>query len=356
MLVALREKIGVERIALKEGLDERQIGEVADDRPVAADDQLLGIVATESPRFHLPLEEAARPLHQRLQRGAEIELEVIAALGELPTNQGDEIGVLREEVEGHRKHPVDLRPAILGIGDGLLDPLEPVSRERLEDLLIEGLLARKVMEQARSADADGGGDVVQGRAGVAVRREAPKGLGQDEIPRRHVRRSRHWRPRLPASVPLRGMSTDRSVGVIVAIMRLLAARVVVPGSVLAPGFVDIDESNGTIAAVGRHDGPAPDRTLTPGFIDIQCNGMGELYCGTADGDEWSTLGRAALAGGVTSWFPTIVTAPLPDYGPAIERVEAAANVANAVGSGLPAIAGVHLEGPFLGGAPRRPSA
>jgi N-acetylglucosamine-6-phosphate deacetylase len=44
-----------------------------------------------------------------------------------------------------------------------------------------------------------------------------------------------------------------------------------------------------------------------------------------------------------------VTAPLDDYPPALERARAAQ--ADAQHRSLPAIAGVHLEGPFLGGAP-----
>jgi N-acetylglucosamine-6-phosphate deacetylase len=52
---------------------------------------------------------------------------------------------------------------------------------------------------------------------------------------------------------------------------------------------------------------------------------------------------------VTAYAPTLVTAPLRDYAPALGRVRAAR--ADARGQRLPTIAGAHLEGPFLGGAP-----
>jgi N-acetylglucosamine-6-phosphate deacetylase len=56
-----------------------------------------------------------------------------------------------------------------------------------------------------------------------------------------------------------------------------------------------------------------------------------------------------LAGGATSYLPTLVSAPRDGYRDALARVAAAQ--LDAAGAGLPHIEGVHLEGPFLGDAP-----
>jgi N-acetylglucosamine-6-phosphate deacetylase len=57
-----------------------------------------------------------------------------------------------------------------------------------------------------------------------------------------------------------------------------------------------------------------------------------------------------LAQGVTAWCPTLVTAPLERFASPLERIGAAMTTRGGGGS-RPEIVGVHLEGPFLGGAP-----
>jgi N-acetylglucosamine-6-phosphate deacetylase len=63
--------------------------------------------------------------------------------------------------------------------------------------------------------------------------------------------------------------------------------------------------------------------------------------------DWDSLDAALVAQGVTTWCPTLVTGPLDRYQRPLERIAAAAARPGA----RPAIAGAHLEGPFLGGAP-----
>ncbi len=132
---------------------------------------------------------------------------------------------------------------------------------------------------------------------------------------------------------------------------LAAGRVCPPGPP-APGWIAIDD--GLIVEVGS--GPAPagavdagPALLAPGFIDLQVNGVGDVDFASADADGWRRAGRAQLEEGVTSYCPTLVTAPLDEYPPALERVLAAR--ADAEDQTLPTILGAHLEGPFLGGAP-----
>lgn len=89
--------------------------------------------------------------------------------------------------------------------------------------------------------------------------------------------------------------------------------------------------------------------LSGGFVDLQVNGVGSVDFWTADGDDWRTAGQALIASGVTSYLPTLPTGPLDAYEAALERVAVAQQAAGA--AHLPHIEGVHLEGPFLGGAP-----
>jgi N-acetylglucosamine-6-phosphate deacetylase len=111
---------------------------------------------------------------------------------------------------------------------------------------------------------------------------------------------------------------------------------------VAPATVRFDGP--TVAAVDVGAGAAPDRIICPGFVDLQVNGYRAVDVASADGAAWDRLDAELLQHGVTSWFPTLVSAPLPSYAAPLARIATAA-------SRVPGIAGVHLEGPFLGGAP-----
>ena len=121
-----------------------------------------------------------------------------------------------------------------------------------------------------------------------------------------------------------------------------AARVVCPDTVLEPAVVELDGDR--IAAVGPARGPVPERTLVPGFVDLQVNGIDDIDVAHAAGRDWDRLDGLLLDTGVTTWCPTLVTAPLDAYDEPLARIATAA-----VRDGTrPTIAGAHLEGPFLG--------
>ncbi len=101
-----------------------------------------------------------------------------------------------------------------------------------------------------------------------------------------------------------------------------------------------------VAATGSLDGTPV--TLRPGYLDLQINGVDDIDFSVADGADWDRAGRRLLASGVTAYLPTICSMPLDRYDAALTRVEHARRVG---GGDLPRILGVHLEGPFLGGAP-----
>ena len=123
---------------------------------------------------------------------------------------------------------------------------------------------------------------------------------------------------------------------------LAAARVITPDRVLEPGVVEIEGA--TIVDVLPTSGPVPARTLAPGFIDLQVNGIDDVDVAHAHGGDWERLDENLITHGVTTWVPTLVTAPLDDFSAPLTRIAAAA----ARPGPRPAIAGAHLEGPFLG--------
>ena len=90
----------------------------------------------------------------------------------------------------------------------------------------------------------------------------------------------------------------------------------------------------------------PGTILAPGFIDVQVNGGG----GVLLNDDASVEGIARIAaahrrGGTTGLLPTLITDTRPTTASAIMGVAAA------IRAGVPGILGIHLEGPFL--SPRR---
>jgi N-acetylglucosamine-6-phosphate deacetylase len=113
-----------------------------------------------------------------------------------------------------------------------------------------------------------------------------------------------------------------------------------------PAWVDVDGDHVVATGVGKPAGAVDlgDAFLVPGYLDLQVNGFGAVDFATASTEETIALVEELRGYGVTACCPTLVTAPLDSYGDAIARVEAAA-------AKMPAIVGVHLEGPFLGDAP-----
>ena len=105
----------------------------------------------------------------------------------------------------------------------------------------------------------------------------------------------------------------------------------------------------SIAALGRDESPTTDLMLAPGFVDLQVNGIEDVDVWSTALDDnttaWERINQLLLDQGVTSWCPTLVTAPLDLYRVAIEFVNRQRSVL-----GTPHVIGVHLEGPFLGGA------
>ena len=79
-----------------------------------------------------------------------------------------------------------------------------------------------------------------------------------------------------------------------------------------------------IAALGRDESPTTELMLAPGFVDLQVNGIDDVdvwSTALADNTEaWKRINQFLLDQGVTSWCPTLVTAPLHSYRAAIDFV------------------------------------
>ncbi len=105
---------------------------------------------------------------------------------------------------------------------------------------------------------------------------------------------------------------------------------------------------GLIEEVRRAAGPAPDVTVVPGFIDLQVNGVDDIDVAVASVDQLDALAAKLARLGVTSWCPTLTSAPLGDLESAVGRIAAARDLERAEEASPRArIAGVHLEGPFI---------
>jgi N-acetylglucosamine-6-phosphate deacetylase len=120
------------------------------------------------------------------------------------------------------------------------------------------------------------------------------------------------------------------------------------GTSATPAWIVIGD--GRIVATGT--GPAPsgatdlgDAILAPGFVDIQVNGAGAVDFARASADEIIDTVDAFVAGGCTACLPTICSAPLESYAVMLDRL------ATVRAARPESVLGVHLEGPFLGGAP-----
>lgn len=127
---------------------------------------------------------------------------------------------------------------------------------------------------------------------------------------------------------------------------LSADRVLWPDGTLRPG--ELHWQDDRITELVPCAPPGGGTVVAPGFIDLQVNGIDDVDVTEATGADWDILAERLRAQGVTAWCPTLVTMAPDRYGPALQRIaEAMAGRRR----GQPEILGVHMEGPFLGGAP-----
>ncbi len=129
----------------------------------------------------------------------------------------------------------------------------------------------------------------------------------------------------------------------------VAARRVFDGVTVHDDAAVLIDGARIAAVIARTDVPATaavfelpdDAWLTPGFIDIQVNGGGDVLFNdepTADGIRKIVAAHRKL--GTTALLPTLISATPEKMAAALAAVEACAEAE-------PGVLGVHLEGPFL---------
>jgi N-acetylglucosamine-6-phosphate deacetylase len=143
---------------------------------------------------------------------------------------------------------------------------------------------------------------------------------------------------------------------------LTAAALFTPTERIADAMLLIED--GTIAEVtSRGSRTLPNHVrvvdlgndiLAPGLIDIHIHGGGGRDVMEATPEALPTVEKLLAAHGVTSYFPTTVSAPLDDILSSLDRLaNAIESCTGTNGSGLRARPlGIHLEGPFLSHARR----
>lgn len=121
-----------------------------------------------------------------------------------------------------------------------------------------------------------------------------------------------------------------------------------PRAVLVEGdhIAGIVASSAVPADAGRIDLPE-DHLLVPGFVDLQVNGGGgALFNDSPDVPTLRHIAAAHARAGTTALLPTLISGTRPQLCAAKDAVRAA------IAAGVPGIAGLHLEGPFIGAARR----
>lgn len=87
--------------------------------------------------------------------------------------------------------------------------------------------------------------------------------------------------------------------------------------------------------------------LLPGFVDVQTNGGGGVLFGdTPNVETLETIAQAHCRFGTTAFLPTLISSDLDVIAEAITAVD------RAIQAGIPGVAGIHIEGPFLSEARR----
>jgi N-acetylglucosamine-6-phosphate deacetylase len=134
------------------------------------------------------------------------------------------------------------------------------------------------------------------------------------------------------------------------------ARVVVPGQVLAPGWLHVVD--GRIVAIGPG---APDDALTeadevleaggdwllPGFVDVHVHGAVGSEAMDGDVEGLIRMSEFYAAHGVTSFLATTWAASRGDIDHALRGIIATQRLAASEGLRGARLVGAHLEGPYL---------
>ena len=130
---------------------------------------------------------------------------------------------------------------------------------------------------------------------------------------------------------------------------LVRADLVVDGATITDVITDpADVGPFDVGQPGTSDVDCSDLVIAPGFIDLQCNGANGVDI-TTDPDRLLDVAVELPRFGVTSFLPTVVTAPASTRVAAITAMSALAEQADHTLNGRRAATplGLHLEGPMI---------
>lgn len=122
--------------------------------------------------------------------------------------------------------------------------------------------------------------------------------------------------------------------------RILASDSVCAPGAPRPGWIAVEDEQ--IVEVGEGEPPRHSEyvpgLLVPGFVDLQVNGHRDVDFATAPALDLERAVEALARAGTTTFLPTVVSQDRSRYDEILTRLAGLGD-------------GIHLEGPFLGGAP-----
>jgi stearoyl-CoA desaturase (Delta-9 desaturase) len=182
-----RDTLGVERIAIEKAGNNRGVTEIAQQRTVRRKQQEGRLHRSKRAGIHLSLQKGGRSSEHWFQDAGKVDTKVCSPIDRFAPKHTDHVGVIDEEVRADIQYRVEERPAVIpDMRDRFLKPNQPIRQAALEDFAIERLLRCEVVQQAWSAYANLGRDVVQAGGRVAVFGEAALRGQQDRLPSRRL--------------------------------------------------------------------------------------------------------------------------------------------------------------------------
>lgn len=125
---------------------------------------------------------------------------------------------------------------------------------------------------------------------------------------------------------------------VVAAERLFTPEARGPGRVAVDDGVVV-EVEVAVAGSGRADVEVP--VLAPGFVDLQCNGTGDVSFATGGEANWERARSLLAQSGARVVLPTLIT------GTSVTQALEGFSVGGPNGAAVPEFPGLHLEGPML---------
>ncbi|MGA9528019.1 MAG: N-acetylglucosamine-6-phosphate deacetylase [Terriglobales bacterium] len=138
-----------------------------------------------------------------------------------------------------------------------------------------------------------------------------------------------------------------------------AGRLLTPNEIIDHAAMVVDEGR-VLEIASRGDGQLParathvdfgDAVIAPGYVDLHIHGSGGFDVMDHRAEALPAIERVLARHGVTSYFPTTVTAPMESTLRALERLANSVEARERM-SGRAIPLGIHLEGPFISHARR----